>query len=404
MSEPLSAFADIYYGKSPADVVANEGDVPVYGTGGVYGKASRSLFSGPAVIIPRKGSLSSPHYCEGPFWASDTTYAAIPKRGVDAQWLYYQLCQFKLESLNEATGVPSISRDWLAKSGLFPHDTDSQTTIARVLRAIDTQIEATEALISKQEQVRAGLMQDLFTRGADEHGQLRPPREEAPQLYHQTELGCLPKGWSVDSLSSYAAEGNNTFTNGPFGSNLLSSELLSDGVPVIYVRDISHDEYNRVSTACVSQAKANQLVFCGVRKGDVLIAKVGDPPCMAAPYLRDDQAIVTQDVMRLRPASPRDQYFLASFLNSSFGAKLVSRIVVEGTRSRVSLTEIKGLRVPVPTPHERESIGAVSSAALALIKSSRAELERLLLQKSGLMQDLLTGKVSLARLLERSAA
>src|SRR5262245_6781358 len=107
MSEPLSSFADIYYGKSPADVVADDGDVPVYGTGGIYGKASTSLFSGPAVIIPRKGSLSSPHLSEGPFWASDTTYAAIPKRGVDACWLYYQLCQFNLESLNEATGVPS---------------------------------------------------------------------------------------------------------------------------------------------------------------------------------------------------------------------------------------------------------------------------------------------------------
>ena len=147
---------------------------------------------------------------EGPFWASDTTYAAIPKRGVDARWLYYQLCQFNLESLNEATGVPSISRDWLAKSALFSHDTDSQTTIARVLRSIDAQIEATEALIAKQERMRAGLMQDLFTRGVDEHGQLRPPREEAPHLYQQTKLGWLPLKWNAlplcDAVQSSAME------------------------------------------------------------------------------------------------------------------------------------------------------------------------------------------------------
>jgi type I restriction enzyme S subunit len=281
---------------------------------------------------------------------------------------------------------------------------ESQRAISRILRAIDAQIAATEALIAKQELVRAGLMQDLFTRGVDEHGQLRPLRDQAPHLYHQTELGFLPKDWSVDSLASYAAEGNNSFTNGPFGSDLLSSELLSDGIPVIYVRDISQDEYNRVSTACVSQAKANQLAFCSVRKGDVLIAKVGDPPCMSASYLVDEQAIVTQDVMRLRPARLRDQDFLASFINSSFGAKLISRIVVEGTRSRVSLTEIKCLRVPVPNPRERDAIGAVASAALALVKSCHAELQRLRLQKSGLMQDLLTGKVSVAAMLEGAVA
>ena len=60
---------------------------------------------------------------------------------------------------------------------------------------MDVQIEATEALIAKQERLRAGLMQDLFTRGVDENGELRPPREEAPHLYHETEIGWLPKGW-----------------------------------------------------------------------------------------------------------------------------------------------------------------------------------------------------------------
>ena len=65
MSEPLSAFADLHYGKSPAGVVADEGDFPIFGTGGVYGKASKSLFPGPAVIIPRKGSLSSHTFLTG---------------------------------------------------------------------------------------------------------------------------------------------------------------------------------------------------------------------------------------------------------------------------------------------------------------------------------------------------
>ena len=36
----------------------------------------------------------------------------------------------------------------------------AEEDLSKILRAIDTQIEATQALIAKQERVRAGLMQD----------------------------------------------------------------------------------------------------------------------------------------------------------------------------------------------------------------------------------------------------
>jgi type I restriction enzyme S subunit len=97
----------------------------------------------------------------------------------------------------------------------FPLDEDCQLAIVSILRAIDTQIEATGSLIAKQERVRAGLMQDLFTRGVDEHGQLRPPPEEAPHLYHQTELGWLPKGWEAPELECFLAPISTPMRSGP---------------------------------------------------------------------------------------------------------------------------------------------------------------------------------------------
>lgn len=197
MFEPLCTFAEIHYGKSPASLLSEEGWVPVFGTGGVYAKATRSLFNGPAVIIPRKGTLSNPHYAPGPFWASDTTYAALPRPKVSASWLHYQLCQFRLELLNEATGVPSISRDWLAKIKIYQHSPVEQELVANVIASVDVQIKATEALIAKQERVRAGLTQDLFTRGLDEHGALRPPREETQNfIIKRNSAGILGGGLS----------------------------------------------------------------------------------------------------------------------------------------------------------------------------------------------------------------
>ena len=54
---------------------------------------------------------------------------------------------------------------------------DEQKKIARILQSIDRAIEKTEALIDKYQKIKAGLMQDLFTRGVDSDGRMRPPRD-----------------------------------------------------------------------------------------------------------------------------------------------------------------------------------------------------------------------------------
>ena len=41
-------------------------------------------------------------------------------------------------------------------------------------------------------------MHDLFTRGIGPDGQLRPPREQAPELYQETPIGWIPKEWEYE--------------------------------------------------------------------------------------------------------------------------------------------------------------------------------------------------------------
>jgi len=81
-----------------------------------------------------------------------------------------------------------------------------QQRIAEILSTVDEAIEQTEALIAKTQAIKAGLMHDLFTRGVLPNGQLRPPREEAPQLYKQSPLGWIPREWEVAELGDLYAE------------------------------------------------------------------------------------------------------------------------------------------------------------------------------------------------------
>jgi type I restriction enzyme S subunit len=268
-----------------------------------------------------------------------------------------------------------LSSSSIASTPVWLAPLRQQRRIAEILSTLDEAIEQTEALIVKYQQIKAGLMHDLFTRGVTPDGKLRPTRAEAPQLYKQSPLGWIPKEWEVGSLISFAASRPGGFVNGPFGSDLLTSELTDSGVPVIYVQDIKEDDYRRVSNAHVTEEKANELLVCNVRFGDVLVAKVGDPPGLAAVYLETQRAVVTQDVIRIRPADD------------------VRKITIEGTRARVSLTEFKCLLLPKPIRAEQELIAGYISANQRVLSAFAIELEKLKTRKHGLMHDLLTGRV-----------
>ena len=58
----------------------------------------------------------------------------------------------------------------------------------------------TKALIEKYQHIKAGLIHDLFTRGIGADGNLRPLREQAPELYQETLIGWIPKQWSTEKL------------------------------------------------------------------------------------------------------------------------------------------------------------------------------------------------------------
>ena len=172
-------------------------------------------------------------------------------------------------------------------------------------------------------------------------------------------LSEIPSHWQMNiKLSSIARNDRGSFTNGPFGSDLLTSELRDTGVPVIYIRDIRNGVYQRVSDVCVTLQKAKQLNVCNVSVGDILVAKVGDPPGISAVYPQNEpNAIITQDVIRIKTQSRIvNNAFLVLLLNSQFGKYLIDQITVESTRSRISLGDFKRINIYLPPLHEQTAI------------------------------------------------
>jgi type I restriction enzyme S subunit len=126
---------------------------------------------------------------------------------IDRYFLYYKLMtdpvrRFMRDHASGSTvlhlqtrAVPMLELD-------IPTSKLEQTKIAEIFSTVDRAIEQTEALIAKQQRTKTGLMQDLLTRGIDEHGNLR---SEETHQFKDSPLGRIPVEWVVTRLSSFVA-------------------------------------------------------------------------------------------------------------------------------------------------------------------------------------------------------
>ena len=109
----LSDLLDIRYGKDHKKL--NDGNIPVYGSGGIMRLADGILYNGESVLIPRKGTLNNVLYVNWPFWTVDTMFYSIEKVPNVAKYCHLLLSKLDLASMNSGSAVPSMTTDILNK-------------------------------------------------------------------------------------------------------------------------------------------------------------------------------------------------------------------------------------------------------------------------------------------------
>ena len=111
-----------------------DGDIPVYGSGGIMTYIDTAVYNKPSVLIPRKGSLDKLYYVDTPFWNVDTIfYTDIDTSMVEPKYVYYYLEGQHLERLNKAGGVPSLTQAVLNKVQLAVPPLEVQREIVHIL-------------------------------------------------------------------------------------------------------------------------------------------------------------------------------------------------------------------------------------------------------------------------------
>ncbi|MCW5514721.1 restriction endonuclease subunit S [Muriicola sp. Z0-33] len=141
----------------------SEGNIPVYGTGGVMTYVDEYLYDGESVGIGRKGTIDKPVFLNGKFWTVDTLFYTHSFVGVIPFYVYVVFQSINWRKHSEATGVPSLSRSIIDPIRIPLPSLTEQNKIVDIFQSIDEKLEVLLEKKTNYQELKQGLMQQLLT-------------------------------------------------------------------------------------------------------------------------------------------------------------------------------------------------------------------------------------------------
>jgi type I restriction enzyme S subunit len=121
----------IKYGKDHKKLL--DGNIPVFGSGGLMRHADKALYDKESVLIPRKGSLNNVMFFDEPFWTVDTMFYTEMKKTNISKFVYHFVKELDLASMNVGSAVPSMTTEVLNN---IPIDIPSNTIFEKFKNAV----------------------------------------------------------------------------------------------------------------------------------------------------------------------------------------------------------------------------------------------------------------------------
>lgn len=254
-----------------------------------------------------------------------------------------------------------------------------QQKIAAILSSVDEAIQATQAVIDQTRRVKEGLLQDLLTRGLPGHTRFK-----------QTEIGEIPEEWCLACLGDLAS-----FHNGDRGKNYPSSdEYAVSGMPFINTGHIDpNGTLSLERMNYISKSKFETLAGGKIQPGDVVYCLRGATLGKTAIVDPLTDGAIASSLVIIRPNGFWSSKYLYYYLIGDLGRAELRKHDNGSAQPNLAVSSVSQYLVPLPPISEQQEIIAILSSMDATIEVGQERLGQLHRVKSGLLQDLLTGKV-----------
>ena len=361
-------------------------------------RARRRLRSGDVLLCTVRPGLQAHarirQEADAPLVGSTGFAVLRPNLSGDSGFVFHQIfgdsVATQLRALETGSSYPAVNESDVRRISVFCPEKEERWRITAVLDTVDEAIAKTEAVIAKLRQVRAGLLHDLLTRGLDQNGQLRDPIAH-PEQFQDSPLGQIPREWEVKQLSSLCCHIGSGVT--PRGGQ---DVYTSTGIMLIRSQNVTLEGLLLDDVAFVPEEIHLGMLRSEVFAHDVLFNITGASIGRCCPMPADlGTANVNQHVciLRVPKADVSTAKLLASILSSPIGQKQLEALNTMGNRQGLNYQQLGSFVIPWIEGGERQAMVTKIVDIEDQVHAEEAECEKLKLLKSGLMTDLLTGRV-----------
>jgi type I restriction enzyme S subunit len=402
-TKALGSVAEIIMGQSPDSRYYSEEEIGLPFLQGCAEFTSKFpsavLFCSQVKKIARTGSiLFSVRAPVGRTNLTDTDYiigrglAALIASQISQDYLHHYLVYSESGFRNNSQGstFEAINskelRDWAIS---FPEFLQEQTQIATILSTIDRAIEQTEALIAKQQRIKTGLMQDLLTKGIDENGNIR---SEETHEFKDSPLGRIPVEWEVKSLDELTTKiGDGIHTTPAYSENtgffFINGNNLGDGS--IHITS---------DTLCVNQGEFRKY-YIELDDRTILYSINGTIGNIA--FYKNEPVVLGKSAAYIKCKKSVNARLIYHILQSEPVHRFYDYELTGSTIKNLSLAAMRATPIKIPRmQEEQEFLACRLDLCVYEIGQANNCLSKLRSLKTGLMQDLLTGKVRVTELIK----
>ncbi|MEM5662735.1 restriction endonuclease subunit S [Bacillus cereus] len=347
-----------------------KGDIPYYGANGIVDYINDYLFDESLILMAEDGGYFSQYKdrhiaykIEGKSWVNNHAHVLQPKVSKSLDWIYYCLVHKNiLPFINGGTRAKLNQADLRQIPIQFPPLAEQQK-IASILSSVDEAIDKTKAIIQQTEEVKKGLMQELFSRGFGH------------KEFVKTHVGSIPASWKVVVLSN-CSEIKSGVTKGRKLSN-------KETFPVPYLRVANvQDGYLDLSEIKYIDVTQEEMERYALEEDDILLTEGGDADKLGRGYIWHGEipnCIHQNHVFRVRVDSTMIiPEYLAFLVGSDYGKSYFMQCAKQTTNlASINSTQLKAFPVLLPPQNEQIEIVKILNSVNKKIKKEQETLVNL---------------------------
>lgn len=377
------------------------GPYPYYGASGIIDWVDSFIFDGEYLLIAEDGeNLNSRNVPiafigDGKFWVNNHAHIVTGTSRALTKYLYYAFLVAEIDGFITGSAQPKLTQSNLNRIKIPLPPIETQREIVFILDSIDQKISKNSETTYTLEEMSQVLFKSWFvdfdpvvakSEGRKPFGMSDDIAALFPDSFEESELGAVPKGWSVEPFSAVAAKietgGTPSRQNAAYWNNgaidWYKTGELFDG-PLLGAEEKISEEGLRSSN-------------CKLWEKDTILFALYASPTLGRMGILESPGTANQACAALTAGQDYGQQFLFHSLLTARGE--LQSISSGAAQQNINLRILREHRTIVPPPTLAVAFESICSVLYQRRRSLSAENQVLAKARDALLPELLGGRIA----------